>query len=62
MLGGLSLMIRKVLAIEATKTILAFVSSRDSKRVNIDQGTLIFGGVDHLEDVDCSQRREMEQC
>ena len=40
MLGGLSLKIRQVLVIEATKITFVSVSSLDSKRGNQVQGTL----------------------
>ena len=59
-LGGLSLKIRKVPAMEAIETILASVSSLGSKRSNSVQGTLTIRGVQHLEEEVPSPGRAME--
>ena len=50
MLGGLGLKIRQVLAMEATETTLASVSSRGSKRGSRVLGILNLRGVLHLEE------------
>ena len=60
MLGGQSLKIKKVPAMEANKTIFASMRSLGSKRDNRVQGTLTFRGVQHLEDADPSPRRTRE--
>ena len=60
MLGGLCLKIRKVLAMEATETILASMSSPGSKRGNRVLGILTLRGVHHLEEADLNPRGAME--
>ena len=60
MLGGLSLTIRQVLAMEERETILASMSSPNSKRGNKFQATLTLTGVQNLEDADPIPKKTME--
>ena len=60
MLGSLSPLIRQVLGIGAIGKTSASVSSPNSKTAIRVQGTLTFKGLQHVEMVDLSPRREME--
>ena len=60
MLGGLVLKIRQVPAMDATKTILASVSSAGSRRGNRILGILTLRGVQHLEEADLNPTVAME--
>ena len=59
MLGGLGLNIMQDPAMEATKIMLAFVSSLYSRRGNSVLETLTLRGVRHLEEANLSPRRAM---
>ena len=60
MLGGLGLKIRQVLAMEATETILASVSSPNSRRGNRVLGILTLRGVQHREVADLNLKGATE--
>ena len=58
-LGGLGLKIKKVLAMEATETILVSVISPGSTRGNRVLGILTLRGVQHLKEADLNPRGTM---
>ena len=60
MLGGLSLKIRKVLVMEATKITLVSVSIPDSIWGNKTKGNLTLKGVQHIKEADLSPVRALE--
>ena len=60
MLGGLGLKIRQVPAMEAIETILASVSSPNSRRSNRVLGILTLKEIQHLEEAKPNPRAAME--